>query len=342
MATFAQQARLLVIFVEQASFKTLDIGLSIVGEADFLRAGSVAGDADFSIRREHTLEQLSRLLGISGLRLRRWVAIGLIKPVDSTAITPTFDYHQVAGARTLSRLVARGVSPSKLASNLRRLQKWFPDACQLGVSIVAIEKRLLARDGDELIDPHGQLHFEFDSQTHVTQRTETSTSTVPARSICPDQLFDLALQNELERDLDEAIAGYTHWLNTFGDDHQVLFNLANVYAQKGLIEEAIECYQRSVEIMPNYASAWNNLGLCLHQAGARCDAIVALRQAVDLAPVNIDALFNLADMLDEAGSVPEARLLWLRIVKHADQNDEELNQYARERLSASDLASVSQ
>ncbi len=308
-------------------------GVSIVGEAEFLR--SLCGcEADLSIRREHTLEQLSRLLDVSGLRLRRWIAIGLIKPVDGSALTPTFDYEQVAGARTLSRLVARGVAPSKLAGSLRQLQKWLPDDRQLGVSIVAIENQLLARDGDELIDSHGQLHFAFDNPSNASHH---SSATAFACSLCPDQLFDKAHQHELDHELDNAIADYRNWLKNFGDDHEVLFNLATVYSRKGQLEQAIQCYQRSVEILPTYASAWNNLGLCMHQTGEHCAAILALRRAVDLDPDNMATIFNLADMLDEAGNSPEARLLWLRIVKHEEQVEDEIKQYAIKRISNGNL-----
>ncbi len=306
--------------------------VSIIGEAEFLRR-LCDSDEVRSIRREHTLEQLSRLLGISGLRLRRWIEIGLIKPADTAALTPMFNYEQVAAARTLSRLVARGVPLAKLAASLRRLQQWLPDDSRLGVSIIAIENQLLVRDGDELIDSLGQLHFAFDRPVEESQHRTSSGSMGP---IDPDELFDRAHRYECDNQFDEAIADYGRWLNEFGDDHEVLFNLANAYSQKGFVEQAIDYYRRCLQMKPSYACAWNNLGLRLHETGDRSEAIVALRNAVDLDPTNVSAMFNLADMLDEAGSSPEANLLWLRILRQRENSEDDIQQYARDRFAEID------
>jgi len=172
--------------------------LIIIGEAEFLRRVSDIKEAD-PIRREHTLEQLSRLLGISGLRLRRWIEIGLIQCRDDSAICPTFDYRQVATAKTLSRMINSGIAPSKLANSLKKLQRWLPDDCSLRAGIVALENQLLVRRGDVLIDSVGQLHFSF---TELLNESDDSTLAGTMISTSANTLFDLAFQYEKDGNTD--------------------------------------------------------------------------------------------------------------------------------------------
>ncbi len=313
-------------------------GVSIISEAEFL--GRMCDSNQIpSVHREHTVEQLSRLLGISGLRLRRWISFGLIQSNDNSSVTPMFDFQQVAAAKALSRLVDRGIPPSKLANSLRRLQRWLPDDGRLGVSIVALENQLLLRDGDELIDSHGQFYFAFDKRL---DNSPLNTSPDVFKSIGPDALFDRAYQKECAGNLSDAIADYTSWLESFGDDHEVLFNLANVHLQKGIVERAVHFYYRCVEVEPAYARAWNNLGLCLQQLGDDTEAIAALRQAVDIDPDDVEMMFNLADLLDETGRLSEARLFWLRIARNRGQCADELKQYAEKRVSETPSHAIGQ
>ncbi|EMI22921.1 O-linked GlcNAc transferase, partial [Rhodopirellula maiorica SM1] len=194
--------------------------VSIIGEAEFLRRLSGSDEAG-QIRRLHTLEQLSRLLGVSGLRLRRWNALGLIQAHAPAAIAPMFDYQEVAAAKSLARLIARGVSPRKLADSLRRLQHWLPDHRGLHSSIVALEKRLLVRHGDSFVDSSGQLHFSFDEECVANFAKDSLTQESSARSTTqvddPDFLFDRAFCAESEGRITEAMHAYTQWLGQFGD-----------------------------------------------------------------------------------------------------------------------------
>lgn len=299
--------------------------IAIIGEAEFLRRVSVNDEAQ-PIRREHTLEQISRLLGVSGLRLRHWVDLGLICPTKSDSIAPTFDYQQVAAAKTLAQLIARGVVPRKLADSLRRVQRWLSDEPSLNVSIVALEKELLVRDGAELIAASGQLHFSFDDEAYSSR---LHVQKPLSDHVDADMLFDRAYFNEQQGNTDAAFHDYSEWLKRYGDDHEVLFNLANLHFSRGDIEQAIRHYRRCIEEHPAYSRAWNNLGLCLYQSGDVSAAIPALRRSADLDPDNIDTLFNLADVLDEAGDSAEAKVLWLRIAMGPGVC--EVSQYAREQ-----------
>ncbi len=310
--------------------------ISIIGEAEFLRR--IYDRDEARPTGEHTLEQLSRLLGISGLRLRRWVKLGLLRATESTTLPPTFNYQQVASAKTIARLIDRGVSPRKLANSLRRLQKYLPHDIDLHTSTIALERQLVIRDGDVLVDAGGQKRFSFEESGGEYEPKCVSNAVVLDDA---DTVFDRAFRCEQSGRILEAIDGYADWLKRFGDDDQVLFNLANAYLQDENILEAMAYYMRCVHLNPDHARAWNNLGLCLDRSGDRSAAIDALRRSVALDPEDPNVIYNLADMLDEVGNQPEARLLWLQIARHREKVDDEVKQYACLRLSQLDKRPLS-
>jgi Flp pilus assembly protein TadD len=57
-------------------------------------------------------------------------------------------------------------------------------------------------------------------------------------------------------------------------------------AQNGLWKEAIYRWERAVEIDPEYAQAWNNLGIGYEQEGRFEEARDAYEKAIALAPKN--------------------------------------------------------
>jgi tetratricopeptide (TPR) repeat protein len=74
-----------------------------------------------------------------------------------------------------------------------------------------------------------------------------------------------------------------------------------VLADLGHAEAAAERYRQVIELDPQYAAAWNNLGLSLAETGNGDEAIEACRRAVAIDGQSVDALFNLADALHETG-----------------------------------------
>lgn len=58
-------------------------------------------------------------------------------------------------------------------------------------------------------------------------------------------------------------------------------------AQRGLWREAIFRWERATELDPDYAAAWNNLGIAFENQGAFDEALTAYETALDLEPENI-------------------------------------------------------
>ena len=51
-----------------------------------------------------------------------------------------------------------------------------------------------------------------------------------------------------------------------------------------MLDEAVACYQRSINCRPNYAEAHNNLGISLREQGRLAEALAAYRRRIGLRP----------------------------------------------------------
>ncbi len=73
----------------------------------------------------------------------------------------------------------------------------------------------------------------------------------------------------------------------------------------GSFDEAIVAYRRAIELNPNYADGWANLGTTLHHSGSFEEGIAALRRAIALAPHHANAHSGLGILLLMRGDLAE-------------------------------------
>lgn len=83
-------------------------------------------------------------------------------------------------------------------------------------------------------------------------------------------------------------------------------NLAGALQTEGKLNEAASHYQRAIELQPDYAPAFNNLGVLQRAAGQVDAAIATYRQALALKGDYPDAHYNLANALLAKGRADEA------------------------------------
>jgi superkiller protein 3 len=77
-------------------------------------------------------------------------------------------------------------------------------------------------------------------------------------------------------------------------------------AAAGQLGKAIECFERAVQLDPDYAPAYVRLGAAYREAGRGVDAVKACHKALRLSPNDPEALVNLATVHYEWGSYQEA------------------------------------
>lgn len=120
-----------------------------------------------------------------------------------------------------------------------------------------------------------------------------------------------------KRNYDEAIVFYEQALSlTNGSDAEIHTNLANVMRDKGDYSGALDHYRQSIKLAPDFAPAYNNLGLTLHRMKRFSDAAVQVRKAIHLKPDYSEAYYNLGLILEAMGDTGGAVTALESSLKH--------------------------
>lgn len=260
-----------------------------------------------AIHRRCTINQLSRLLSLPGRKLRSWMRAGLIEPVEVVHRLAYFDFGQVASAKSLCELTAAGVQPQKIRESLEQLRNWLPnvDAPLSQLSLIENDGRLLVRlEDDRLVEPSGQLHFDFAAGDFGAGSADEPEIVAFGRSV--EAWFEEALECEDRGRPLEAVSAYREALRLEPHDPVLHFNLGNALFAVKEPEAAAEHFRQAIGYDPCYAEAWNNLGNVLDALEDFKAAVVAYERALQLVPSYADAHYNLAQTLVKLGRDHEA------------------------------------
>ena len=104
----------------------------------------------------------------------------------------------------------------------------------------------------------------------------------------------------------DNLAFSRQWLRTDPQSVNAHYNLGFGLAQQGRHQEAVEAYERALEIEPDYGFAHNNLGNALDKVGRHEEAIGHFRKALELDPAYSEAHHNLTNVLVEENRLEEA------------------------------------
>ena len=314
-------------------------------------------DVEQSIRRYHTPAMLAHLLGVSVRVIRRWHRRGLITPVRTLHNLPYFDFQEVATARRLAQWIASGASPQAIEQRLVELLEVLPDIQRPldQLSILVEGKQILLRQGEGLLEPGGQLRFDFDALESVSDAPSdmpqnSSTETPAVLSIWdesaesdpkfqvlasePDELLTAAYESEDDGDLETAIDCYHAILARDGPRADIHFQLGELLYRINEVIAARERYYSAIELDPDYVEARASLGCLLVETGQIDLAIATFRGALSLYEDYADVHYNLARVLDDTGREVESKHHWQRFLQLSP--DSPWAEEARSRISAID------
>ncbi len=320
--------------------------LEVLSETQFLeRLGLVDQQAD--IHRLYTPAILARLLNVPLAVIRRWHRRGLIVPVREVRKLPYFDFQEVATARRLAELLAAGVSPRAIEKKLESLGRYLPDVERplTQLSVIVEGKEILLRQGDGLLEPGGQLRFDFDA-------VEPAPAAEPARELPqdlvslvahreqaaaqagPQEYCRLAAEMEEEGELEAAAEMYHAAMAAGGPSAEICFQLAELLYRLGEVAAARERYYMAIELDEDYVEARANLGCVLAETGRTDLALAAFEGTLRFHPDYADVHYHLARLLDDLDRHDEALDHWRAFTHLAP--DSPWADEARERLGPQD------
>jgi tetratricopeptide (TPR) repeat protein len=305
-------------------------------------------DSQQDVRRLYTPAMLAELLGVPIAVVRRWHRRGLIKPARKVRKLPYFDFQEVATARRLAELLAAGTSPRAIEKKLETLARYLPGVerplAQLSVIIEGQE--ILLRQGDGLIEPGGQLRFDFEASEagetssepasappagpgavlSLPGRAEDATQPASAEAICR-----MAADFEDQGRLEAAAETYRAAMAAGGPVPEICFQVAELLYRLGDLAGARERYYMTIELDEDYVEARANLGCVLAELGQLELAIAAFEGALAYHGEYADAHYHLARTLDEFGRGDEAEPHWRAFLDLAP--DSPWADHARTRLA---------
>ncbi len=311
----------------------LQTGPQILTETELWQALGML-DADGGIRRRFTPAMLADLIGVPTSFVRRWYRQGLLKAAQVVHRLPYFDFSEAAAARSLVLLREEGFSLDAITQRVRKLLPLIPavERRLSRMTLVADGRRILLRREHGLVDPAGQLHFDFeaDSQRGLPEADAAPTVVeLPSRRVdaggetAPsDAMTHVALAEACDEEgrLADAAAHYRAAIAAGGLSPDLSFQLGDILYRMGDLGAARERFWTAVELDDDFAEARVNLGAVLAESGDLELAEAALRGALTLVPDYPDAHYLLAELLREMGRLEEAdrhRREFVRLAPHS-------------------------
>lgn len=121
-----------------------------------------------------------------------------------------------------------------------------------------------------------------------------------------DLHYNLAIAYSRVGKINAAIEQYKEALEVWPEYAEAYNNLGNLYVKQKRFDDAINAFQQAIHYMPDYAKAYNNLGTALGQQGKPNEALIQFVKAVQLDPTYVEARFNLANTYLRQDRVEEA------------------------------------
>ncbi len=289
------------------------------------RLGLVEGPED--IHRLYTPAMLAELLGVSVAVIRRWHRRGLIVPVREVRRLPYFDFREVAAARRLAELLAAGVSPGQIEKKLAALARYLPEVERplAQLSVIVRGKEILLRQGDGLLEPGGQLRFDFESweREPVGLTAGEPVVSIPGPepvATSPEEMCRLAAELEEDGQLAAAAEMYRAAMAAAGPNPEICFQVAELLYRQGDLSAARERYYTAVELDEDYVEARANLGCVLAETGQTDLAVAAFEGALAYHADYADVHYHLARALDELGRRDRSEQHWRAFLELAPES----------------------
>jgi tetratricopeptide (TPR) repeat protein len=121
---------------------------------------------------------------------------------------------------------------------------------------------------------------------------------------------------------------WTHTLACTTDNGVAGSNLGGDLLRKGRVDDAIDFYQKRLQIEPDNADSHNNFGLALLEKGRVEEAISQFQRALEIRPENASARLDLGSALRRKGRVDEAMLQYQKALQLEPDNVEAQNNLA--------------
>jgi len=218
------------------------------------------------------VREVTRLLGLTPKRAAQLRRLGVLSAGGG------YTFRDLVAIRVASALLDSGATVRQIRQALEALRRQEPRVGSplAEMRLVVEGSRVLAQTDRVRFDPRtGQTVLALDVGGLEKEAAATLAMGLVRPIVPPAAQVEMWFDRAAQWDADPA-----HW------------------------EDAIEAYQRVVNVDPSYAAAWNNLGLLHHRLGHYAEAQEAYEAALKAQPTCAEAAYNLGSLFEDLGELP--------------------------------------
>ena len=264
-----------------------------------------------------TSRDVVKLLGLSAAKLRTLDRAQIVSPTGSRNGKRCYTFQDLIALRATHDLLARQVKPRDVAKAIMALRQTLPRVTRplQELRIVSDGRRVVVRTGDGAFEPvTGQMVLDFQVNAlrdDVVRLLRPDTLKARARTA-----YDLyARASALDEDpasFEEAEKLYQRAIDLDPQLAIAYTNLGNIRFRRGDEAGAQTLYRRALEIDDRQPEAHYNLGYVLLERGDAQRAVPYFQRALQSDPRFADAHFNLAMAFEQLTERAKARPHWKR------------------------------
>jgi tetratricopeptide (TPR) repeat protein len=269
--------------------------------------------------REWNRQQALKATQVSERQLGSWEKVGLVERRDK------YFYGHLAELQTLGRLAREKVGPKKIRAIMDSLRARKIGAKSNPLLDVRLEveygQPVVRVDGQRIHALTGQALLDFDqARPAVLSMRRSEPAAKQADEARQKQQAELIFQKALEAEqqpgaADEAIALYLQSVEMWPQMAAAWLNMGTLYFNKKKWKQAQDAYRKALEIDENYALAHFNMGNIQEELGQLKEAWKHYTIAIHLDANYADAHYNLALLLQNLGHNMEAMGHWKAYLK---------------------------
>ncbi len=284
------------------------------------RAGTFAAREVEPVADVFTAREVEKLTGLSVGRLRSLARHGVVAPSAELRGKRVYTFADLIVVRTAQGLLERDVPMRELLTAVATLRESIPRVTRplSELRVITDGKRLVVRAERGAFEAKtGQLLLDFD----VGELRDDVVRILRPKTRADRQrvAFELYLRaaelDEKPETLAEAEALYRRAVELDPDLAIAYTNLGNIHFRRGEDAQAVEHYEKALSLDGRQPEARYNLGYVLFDRGDAPKAIEHFAKAIEADGGFADAHFYLAMAYETVGDRARARPVWRRYLE---------------------------
>jgi len=246
----------------------------------------------------YSVRDVARLFGLQESRIRYWAQTGFINPSASAGGKRLYTFVDLLGIKAAKELLDRGIPLQRVRKNLQALREAGPELDR------PLAQLCIRCDGEHLVVAHrdgafepitGQLILDFEVDELRTSLPRLLELKPEPQASAEERAPGKILSSEAAAGERSPVEKESPPTTAYG----WFLHGCSLEPLEGQEDQAIEAYQRALDLDPGLASAHTNIGNIHYRRGDRARALHHYQTACALDPDQAEAHFNLANMFEE-------------------------------------------